>query len=164
MKICTRRILILNAYLVFVSISCYPNSENEIQDYKKELEKRLTDYKGMPVNLPEIIFSGKIHSNAQYEGEKILIGKRFFSDSYFSKEDRLSILLHEYIHYLIDINNICAYKQDKKGIIIQVKTDIFYKKDLSKTKTEKDFSEMEKSGVSKEIIDQFKKETNKPAY
>ena len=159
-------VFILLIIILINSFSCIKMNNTEVEHFyfKKELTNRFEKTFHIKLNIPDIIISDTIISNAQYKNNIITLGKRFFSDEYFTNEDRLSILFHEYVHYLNDQFGIYQYKKDEDGNILQTETDQFYEKYLSQIEFQIDMKNMKASGISENQLNIYKKEAELPVY
>ncbi len=118
-------------------------AKKKLVEYKKSLTEKLEkeeDY----IPLPEIIYVEKgLGSNAQYHSQtkSILIGPNFFNKGKV-EGDQISIIYHEYAHYLNDISNKYPLTYDENGVITQWTTDIMISTPPTASEIEKGVLEM----------------------
>ena len=98
--------------------------------------------------IPRLIYYPLMTSNAQWTDSAILIGQGFFNKWYITDDDRLSIIYHEYNHYLNSLSNKYPCRIDSCGNIFQSETGIFFEKPISPIEIEIDLYEILETEMS----------------
>lgn len=115
------------------------------EQVKEQFEVRMSEYDGNDDEhnyIPPVVFSEKISANAMWSNDTIRLGRSFFTQSFLTQEDRLSILYHEYQHYQNQLVNRYPCQKDLSGSIVQVETDILFTRELTHAEIEQDYTEM----------------------
>ncbi|MEM6807493.1 MAG: hypothetical protein AAF696_39210 [Bacteroidota bacterium] len=111
--------------LIFLFLSSKSQAQDRIQLLREELIHRISAKQGSaPVDFPPIILDKKLIANAKFERDSIFLGnvQRVFQ----TFDDSLSIVYHEYIHFLLQKKGKYKLGRDKKGIILQWDTGRTY--------------------------------------
>ncbi len=99
-------------------------------------------------DIPPIIFSEKVTANAIWHNDTIRLGQSLFTQKFFCKEDRLSILYHEYQHYRNELSNRFPCQKDLSGGIVQIETDIIFTRELSHSEIDQDYTALVTENMS----------------
>ena len=99
------------------------NNEFKLIELTNSLTERLRDYNGVLIELPIVVYDeGLSFSYGQYANDTIRIGTALFEDE-FTYDEMISIIYHEYVHYLNDKKNLYPLHRTEDGHIIQWDTD-----------------------------------------
>jgi RHS repeat-associated protein len=118
--------------------------EIQVAKLKQVLTQRLNNFHGNNnyIPIPETKLDEKISANALYSDGVIYVSP---SGQFKNFEDQVSILFHEYTHYLNECNGLYESKTDENGAIIQFKTDETYLQTPSLQEIDDNMKEWEES-------------------
>lgn len=159
-----------NFALYFLFFLMFEQDSGSLAGYEKEVTRFATEFKkrmntvfdGDFEPVPNLRFKPDMTANALWDGKEICIGKGFFERTYFTDEDRISIIYHEYNHYLHDIKNLYPCKTDSSGKIYQFLTDIYFEKPICEVEIMLDMQQIADTTLSKQELMLIEAAARKP--
>lgn len=160
--------LLLFAVLWVTSCSSSINTQTDynttLQNLVVEFEERLWEAKlEKACSLPPIVFDSTVTASAVWRADTIRVGLSFFSQGFVTEEDQISILFHEYNHFLNEHKHRYPCLEDLSGSIVQVETDILIEKELTIEEIEYDFKELVNDTMSSQEKQLLREMVSKPS-
>lgn len=168
----------IQIFVSFVFLSCFDsakyNQENFdceftdtircAQNYRNKLICRIkqSEYQ-YKYKIPPVSFSPEITANAVFRNDTIFVGRSFFSNHWLKNEDRLSVIFHEYNHFLNQLNDTFPIRTDSLGRVFQISTEILYEKPVFELEIEKDKKALLEKDFDEKTKDLISNQINKPA-
>ncbi|MEL6256550.1 MAG: hypothetical protein AAFR87_31395 [Bacteroidota bacterium] len=112
-------------FLLFLFLTTGIQAQERIQLLRQEMIDRISQSEGISlVDFPPVIQDKKLIANAKFDRDSIFLGN--VQRVFHTFDDSLSILYHEYIHFLLQKRGKYKLGRDKKGIILQWDTGRTY--------------------------------------
>lgn len=118
------------------TISSDKLTSNTISRLSKTLNDRINYLNKSVIPCPPIKYDENLPANARFESDTIWLGQ--VQNEYTTTDDTLSILYHEYIHFLLELEGKYSYGRDSTGQIVQWDTGETYTYALSQKEIEKE--------------------------